>query len=398
MKIIMKGLLVIYLLADAQNSTAMEQTNERYQNHFINSKSNVKRPRAAEEKAVIVPTERSSKRSKIEEFNPFLSVNGKQLQLLHTVEEHDSFFFETLSQAQESILITTYTLNYMDEDLLSLLKAKVTAGIKVWIFSEKIEENIERDLRSLRIYPCLMPIHAKILGIDNKLVALGSFNWLSEQEGNSFDPSIVVHNQQNARKILKEFWDRKADYKELLEFDEEEEEDELDHYTHKVNQNYSKNPQPLLISNFPLSIHLLSTPNQHHQFLIDCFKQAEKKIVIHSRFVSKDPQFLTSLLETLNISAFTRKGGRLEIVYQQGSSEEKILKKAFSPFANISWLPINSLHSKAIIIDEGKWATVGSYNWFSSAFDFQDDYALLETTLVFKGQAGNWLAQGLGIQ
>ncbi|MBW8308707.1 MAG: hypothetical protein K0M45_03560 [Candidatus Paracaedibacteraceae bacterium] len=394
MKIIIHSFFAIYLLTGLHHSIAMEWPSSSSASHSFIPNSATKRPRPQAEKEILVPTERSPKKTKSESFDPFLPLNGGKLELLTTIEDHDNFFVDALSKAQQSILITTHALTSMDEEIFSLLQKKSSAGLKIWIFSAEIEEDIERDLKSLRIYPCLMPIHAKIIGIDNKLVALGSFNWLSKQYDNSIDPSIVIHNSQSAQKILQEFWQRKTDYKKLIEFDEEDEAG-LERYTHQISRKFSINPKPLSISPLPFQIELLSTPDQHHQFLIECFKRAEKKIVIYSRFISKDAQFLYSLLEALNINAFIQRGGILEIICQRATVEERILKQALAVYKMISWISVNSLHSKALIVDDGKITTVGSYNWFSSAMDFGDDYALLETTLIFKGQGGSWLATGL---
>jgi len=250
----------------------------------------------------------------------------------------------------------------------------------------------KKKLKSIGIYPQLIPIHANIVGIDNKFLAIGSYNWLHRSEDELINLSIAIEDI-TSKLILEQFWEYKDKYKALIEFEEKR----LKEYIKNQNNHFAQNSEPQLISQNPFHIELLITPNQHYEFLKTCFQHAQFKIVIHTCFISKDMKFLSQIIEDFKVSSFSERGGCLEILYNSESRDGEILQEALPHHLNIMWSPVKSLQSNAIIIDEGKLATVGSYNWFSSFRSFGDKWSFLEITLIFKDQAADWLDKGLGL-
>lgn len=144
---------------------------------------------------------------------------------------------------------------------------------------------------------------------------------------------------------------------------------------------------------------VLTTPWQHQVFFTNCFQQAVHKIIIHTPFITSIREMLSEITPIQEIKSFFQANKILEIVYRTQDLNIKgfmeFMQATFFDYTHcMVWTPVQNLHKKSIIIDETV-ATSGSFNWFSSARDLEDDYMLMETTLVLEGMSAKWIQKQL---
>ena len=156
------------------------------------------------------------------------------VEVLSTLSEHRRIFFDTLSQATNSICILsgTATSYVVDEDFKETLKEALKRGVNVYLgygYKSKWhdqkkkdhEKKAEEDLKKLvqdnlnfnhdgKIFLAEYLNHSKILICDDKYVVCGSFNWLSKARGyndeRSFlirDKNLVLKESQQVKKFIK---------------------------------------------------------------------------------------------------------------------------------------------------------------------------------------------------
>lgn len=126
-------------------------------------------------------------------FTVFPIVNLKSsenIQSLTTLENHTNFLKKVISEAEEEIIIVSPFISknaIKIDDLDESIKEALFKGVKVSVYTDNKFDTgkswAEMGREVLRNVYCdlhiVEKIHAKTLIVDDKILAMGSFNWLS---------------------------------------------------------------------------------------------------------------------------------------------------------------------------------------------------------------------------
>jgi len=135
------------------------------------------------------------------------------------------------------------------------------------------------------------------------------------------------------------------------------------------------------------SSNILVDFTQHDNFAIHSFQQARERIIIVSPWVTEPGFKQSGYLKSL-VSALSR-GIDIRVYFDPrktfGSNDDvknKTTKRAINE-SKIKFIPIKSIHSKTIIVDDNIM-TQGSFNWLSSVRNENSDYKYIETSIIIK--------------
>ena len=144
----------------------------------------------------------------------------------------------------------------------------------------------------------------------------------------------------------------------------------------------------ILFTNIDDKVLYLNTLDEHRNALKECFRLAEKHIIICSPFISINAIKKDNILEL--IKNVITKGIKVTIITdenfdkQQNGSIKNISLEGREELKNsgANLIVYKQIHSKSICVDDRRLIE-GSFNWLSASRD--EKYANRETSLVLEG-------------
>jgi hypothetical protein len=305
--------------------------------------------------------------------------------LLQTSEEHCSTLLDAIGLAEKSLIITTYQLNMtrkFQPKLFHALEKASRKGVKIQLFYNHMNENqkhfIQEDLGSIDNLDLIeIPCHAKLVFSDEKVAAIGSFNWLSdykeELEDNFFENDHANTNMSFlvkgdfAKYLYEKYYSTIKMYWRMSCVQGMAEELQEKFSVWKI-KNHS------LPVGYYADVMLLRTPQDHHYYLQKLFDEIKSSLEIYSPFICKSRKHQDEILPKYKLSAFLETGKKLIIHYPDDHENRQFMNKYYGPTAQkypkFELIPTKNMHEKLLIIDEKLFdnkIVIGSFNWLSSA-------------------------------
>ena len=312
-------------------------------------------------------------------------LSTKQLYRLSTINEHIEQLKSAFSEAKRTILIISYEINNQtlrDVGLYQLIILARRRGVRIYFYwndQKNIDESTLRFLSQQRVSYSETFTHSKILAVDNCLVALGSFNWLSikNDHSNTGTEGTIVCRGAVCEQIISDLWKHLKNYRnyqfENFKNIEKFENNPLHHCA--IEYDLDENSR---LTYFP-------TLELHRAFIRNIFNVAMTRIIICSPFISSTGNFRDDIDHQLLQEASDR---GVEIFFICSENDPYI--REFQHFlgqlnsTNIHLILINNFHLKTVIIDDQK-ISEGSFNWLSATRDRFSQYHNQETTFLVSG-------------
>ncbi|MBP9727401.1 MAG: hypothetical protein KBD83_08075 [Gammaproteobacteria bacterium] len=232
---------------------------------------------------------------------------------LSSPADHMGLLRRALQVAQKKILITSYDISHnalLRMDFYADLRLALSRGVKIYIYYNDKKgadpEALRRLSRLSDVYCDEAFTHSKFLCVDDQWVSIGSFNWLSfyaaEKENDETEGSIVSYDRELNKQLIQEIWKHLRLYRNL-QFG-----------NMGAVCKFDRNPANEATVSYPFSsgseMEYIPTLEQHCGFLQEVLRQAKRKIVICSPFLSMrqclediDASVLRSLSER-NVAVF----------------------------------------------------------------------------------------------
>ena len=304
---------------------------------------------------------------------------------LATYLEHINFMRSALSGAHRNVLITSYDINHetlTHAGLYQIIPILRQRGVKIYIYYNDqknlapkiIDFFLEHNVSLQEAYT-----HSKLLAIDDRLAAIGSFNWLSGINPNypeSDEGSLVCYGDYCAE-LIQDFWTYLKHYRNL----QFENYNAVDRF-----ENNSENDSAITYElDDKTELTYLPTLNQHRDFFQYCFESAKKRLIICSPFISSIGEYADDLSHEL-LSSTVQRGVDIYFVCTDNSESIASFKAFLSAVSSpkINLITIHNIHLKTIIIDDAL-ISEGSFNWLSAMRDDESDYHNHEQTLNVEG-------------
>lgn len=313
---------------------------------------------------------------------------------LSTREEHINLLRVSLKEATTCLLITSWRVDsqiFKEEGLYKLMLQAKKRGVKIYIYCDDdyaVDDALLDFFEEEEIFFAQTFTHSKILAVDEELVSVGSFNWLSgsnEQYDMSCEGSIVYEGEL-CGELIQELWAHIKHYRN-------------EQYGNmRAVKKFERNPYNLCAKIINIgcdsSLTYLPTLDEHQLFLSDVFEKATRRIIICSPFISPVDGFKIDIHRDCMLKALERGVTihfvcdihnpnllRFEYFLKSFQSTQVHLIKATYPF-----------HLKTIIVDNTSIAE-GSFNWLSAATDRESVYHNHEATFVIEGVAAKDLIE-----
>lgn len=110
---------------------------------------------------------------------------------LSTPAEHTQFLIEKIQQAKKTVLITSYDIKHdflLGIGLYEVLDYLINSGVRVYIYYNDLkgaDKNALRIFKSFNITCDETYTHSKLFCVDDRSIAIGSYNWLSSPSAES---------------------------------------------------------------------------------------------------------------------------------------------------------------------------------------------------------------------
>jgi phosphatidylserine/phosphatidylglycerophosphate/cardiolipin synthase-like enzyme len=318
--------------------------------------------------------ERPSKKAKLQPLS--------KTERLSTPESHTQYLQDAISSATKSILITSHGVDkdaFKKANLYTLLKASTDRGVRVYIYnidSKDIDNKISEFFKKNGIAYDVAYTHAKLLAVDDKMVAIGSHNWLARTS--SWENATLCLSGKECTELVPLLW-KDLKYYRNIQFGNE-----------KQIRQYEKNLQNEEIDTWKLAsstalsyVHSLTA---HQDFISGAFKYAENTLVFCSPFINEKSGYQEDFKKTL-LSKTINKGVHVHFVCRAEDPNLPSFRKYLgslleSPFMHL--IPLSDIHLKTVIIDDTTIAE-GSFNWLSASRDEESEYHNHEVTLMMGG-------------
>ncbi len=308
---------------------------------------------------------------------------------LSSPADHISLLRRAFQVAQRKILITSYDISHnalLRMDFYADLRQALSRGVKVYMYyndQKGADPEALRRLSSLSDVYCDEAFtHSKFLCVDDQWVSIGSFNWLSfyavEKENEETEGSIVSYDREVNKQLIQEIWKHLRLYRNL-QFG-----------NMGAVCKFNRNPTNETTITYPFSfgseMEYIPTLEQHCGFLQEVLRQAKRKIVICSPFLS-----MRQCLEDIDASVLRSLSQRNVAVFFVTSNRspeyaalEHYLNSLHSKTVHLIGYP--DFHLKTLIIDDEVIAE-GSFNWLSATRYIDSDCHNHEATLLVRGKA-----------
>lgn len=331
--------------------------------------------------------------------------------LISGPDAHKRHLLKSLRNARKSVLIASYGLyiNALEnKDLFDLFGMLARKNVVIDLYGKNFDVNnrkLDKTLSGLLGISQLgfyaINNHSKIIIIDNKILYLGSFNWLERAANPSENVSIkisgqcaqpiieaykaylrkyfVMHREDNGT-----FGDTHEQFSDLFSTDPR----------YRSKQVVYRNP-----SQKKNGFTLLTTPDQHYHFMTSAIRSAQRYVEIHSPFVANAERqkrqgrsvvTLNPLADRLikkDIFQLSRAGKKLAIYYTREQDTDILAEhlSSYIPYGHVTYTQVPNFHHKILVVD-GQKIAIGSWNWLSAdlevAPDANNDY---NTSLLIEG-------------
>ena len=301
---------------------------------------------------------------------------------LSTPESHRQYLQDAIPSATKSILITSYGVDkeaFEDGGLYDLLADARNRGVKVYIYNidkKGIDNDTSRFFQECDIAYDVAYTHAKLFAIDDKKVAIGSYNWLSK--ANSWENATFCLSGEKCKELVPLLW-QDLKYYRNLQFGN----------IKQINQ-YQNNPQNKVVDTWELdsstNLCYFHSLDQHRDFIADTFRYAQNSLVFCAPFINGNSEYQEDFEWNLLSKTINRD---VHISFACRANDPKL--PSFrnylgtllqSPFMHL--IPLSDFHQKTVIVDDITIAE-GSFNWLSASRNEQSEHHNHEVTLLLDG-------------
>lgn len=305
---------------------------------------------------------------------------------LTTYAEHIQLLQSALREAKKTILITSFDINHetlQKANLYHLMSTASARGVSIYIYyndQKPVNNNIVEFFKLNNVAYAETFTHSKILAVDKRLVAAGSFNWLSgidTRYQESEEGSFYLRDEKVCEVLIQDIWNHIKYYRNR-QFGNLRR-------VRRFDQNHDNHCSPAYDLGNKTELTYLPSLHEHCGFFQSVFEHARQRIIVCSPFISTARQYLADIDSRVLQAAISR---GVEI-YFICSSESPSLND-FNNYLNelrstkIHLISMSNIHLKTIIVDENI-ITEGSFNWLSASRSMSSDYHNHEQTLVIKG-------------
>lgn len=160
--------------------------------------------------------------------------------------------------------------------------------------------------------------------------------------------------------------------------------------SYNLDQNFIYSSERIYTNTKAYDVIRISTLDKHRSCLGYCFREAKKRLLIFSPFISKVaivadgiPDLITEAVnkgvsvEVVTDQYLDRVDGRLKSTAESG---RRALREAGAKL-----IVYKGVHSKTICIDD-RWLIEGSFNWFSAVRDETSPYCRKEASVMMQGE------------
>jgi len=301
---------------------------------------------------------------------------------ISTPQDHVECLREGISRATKSILITSYGV---DHDMLAtyhlypLFTYAKQRGVNIYIYNSDTKDTDCQASNFFRRHNIAYDgtfTHAKIFAVDNTVVTIGSYNWLSKD--NLWENASLRFSGSECAELIPLVWEdlkyfrnlQFGNFRQLEQYD-------LDHE--------DTVPEKWKLDN-TTELHYINCLEAHRQFIDSIFKNAKRKIILCSPFINSDSGYQKDFTKKLLNQTLSRKV-RIFFVCRTNDpnlSDFRVYlgNLLYSPFMHL--VTMLDIHLKTVIVDDEMIAE-GSFNWLSASREEDSPYHNHEVTLMLSG-------------
>lgn len=306
------------------------------------------------------------------------------LSRLSSNEEHIDLLKKVFRDTSNFIAIATYgisidILNDLRDDILRL--SSRGAGIHIYNSDNKpASQDVLAFMSKYNIRYLQLNSHVKFLFSDNRITAVGSYNWLSSapcRYKDAVNGTIVSQDNDfcsafgsQVLVFMRQYIYRKEKNKHLLNL-------------------YDGLGSANIPISYPIGfdnkITYLPTLDAHRDFIAASLRLARSSIYISCPFINSISGFLEDL-SAINLKKTADRGVKITIMcqYSDVNAFHRSYRSLLKTHPNIELLPINQLHQKTIVIDS-TLICEGSFNWTSASRNEAGIFHNNELSLVCEG-------------
>ena len=300
-------------------------------------------------------------------------------------QSHMDFMKFAFLTAKESLLITSYTLN--SETICHLIDSKsifltLSRNIRLYFYVNDKCELTDEVVCFFNQYNILidnMYTHSKIIAIDHKIVAIGSFNWLgcfdNRYSGSANGTMALADDCCND--LVESIWEHIHFYRNIqfgnwrrVGFFSQDRKNFhcLDFRSNQIG----------------FRIIYIPSPEAHQYYLKTAIERVYESIVVCSPYLHSDQ--LTNYFPMRFLYRLANNNIKLVFVVQEGQDVFQ-LSNMLDRVSHLRYSIIYQklIHLKTIIIDDNEIAC-GSFNWLSASRDRLSDSHNHEVTLAVLGE------------
>jgi len=283
--------------------------------------------------------------------------NDPMVERLDTFDKHRDFLQRAFRVAKRTILMTTDGIRLETLSLLcldELIRDAHRRDVKIYIYNHP-ERPMSREVLNyfsgLGITIQNFNTYSQILAVDNTMVGIGSFNWLSNFYG-KYDATLVCYGVRG-RDLSDYVWGYIGGYRNIW-----------DGRYHELPNCEILDDEELTY--FEPDFGYLDTREGHRAVIEEAFLMAEERIIIFSPFISE--QLLEEFLPE-KICKTAARGVKIYFI----CSPDQIKAKGFDHFIqekvnhpNVQLISREEIHAKTVMIDRSTLLE-GSFNWLSAS-------------------------------
>ena len=307
---------------------------------------------------------------------------------LSTPQSHRDYLRDAILSANKQILITSHGVDrkaFEDGGLYDLLAGASNRGVKIYIYNIDSKDTDNKTFfQDYGISYAEAYTHGKLLAIDDKKVAIGSYNWLSS--ANSWENATFCLSGEKCKDIVPLLW-RDLKYYRNRQFN-----------NLKQIKEYENNCQNQAVDICDLDqstkLFYLHTLKQHRDFIAYTFQYAQSSLVFCAPFIQEKSGYQ----EDFNWNLLSNTMNRGVHIYFACRAEDPKLPSfrgylgtlLQSPLMHL--IPLSNIHQKTIIIDDNT-ILEGSFNCLSAARDEKSEYHNHEVSLMLHGSQAKGFIQ-----
>lgn len=309
--------------------------------------------------------------------------------------DHTTFLKDVLKTATHEVMISSYTVSL--KRLLS--DAIITAarrGVKVYVYYENRPWYEGKDYQDFsRITSCCERFednanHSKCVTKDKDLVAIGSYNWLSDAREGATNASIVASGLLTLG-LINDVW-KGIHFYQSLKYD-----------NIRGMQNFLSDRDAFSTGAYQFApgqfLYTLRTPEAHGLLLEEVFEKAKERILLFSpfiRFKKLQATFTPELLHTLQ-----HKGVHITLLMLPSPCDRApgeqtkvfaLLNELRKFHSNFSYRTQENLHAKTLLADHDLICE-GSFNWLSAVTELDHEANNFEMSVAVRGEIAKELIQ-----